>query len=136
MTESADRAARRGFWRLAAAHLAAWTLLPALCYPNAPLDAVEMYYWGHQWQWGYSKHPPLPGWLAAVVVDGGLGAPGLYLLSQLCVLACFWSAWRLGVELLGPRLALWSVVLLQGVFYFSVTSPEFNNNLGLMAFLA
>ena len=28
-------------------------------------DMVEAYSWGINWVWGYDKHPPLSGWVAA-----------------------------------------------------------------------
>lgn len=61
------------FWGIVAAHVFVWTLLPTLTQPSAPLDAVEMLFFGREWQWGYFKHPPLPAWLAeaAFRVCGG-----------------------------------------------------------------
>jgi hypothetical protein len=30
---------------------------------SLPLDVVsDGLSWGHEWQWGYYKHPPLPSW--------------------------------------------------------------------------
>ena len=59
---------RRWFWIFAVVHLAVWVLVPVLTHPNAPLDVVEIVYWGHEWQWGYVKHPPLPSWLSEAAV--------------------------------------------------------------------
>ena len=46
-----------------ALHAAVWTALPALLYPNLPLDLIEALIYGREWQLGYDKLPPLPWWL-------------------------------------------------------------------------
>ena len=46
-----------------ALHAAVWTALPALLYPNLPLDLIEALMYGREWQLGYDKLPPLPWWL-------------------------------------------------------------------------
>ncbi len=85
--------------------------------------------WGHEWRWGYDKHPPLSAWAAEIasVVSGGSDV-GLYALSALCTAGGLVVMWVLGRELLGERRALLSVVLVEGVYYFNFTSPEFNVN--------
>ena len=50
-----------------ALHLLVWTALPALLYPNLPLDLIEALTYGREWQLGYDKLPPLPWWLVEVV---------------------------------------------------------------------
>jgi len=118
-------------------HVAAWTLLPMLVNGNLPLDVIEHLAWGREWQWGYHKHPPLVAWLPelAGVLAGG-NDWGLYLLSQLCVAAAFWSMWRLAREFVTPGEALLSVLLLEAVAYHNFTSPEFNVNVALLGFWA
>jgi len=125
------------FWLFSIAHLVLWTFLPSLAQPNAPLDVVEMAYWGGQWQLGYWKHPPLAAWAAEAAVTATRGALwGVYLASQLAVVTAFWAAWRLGRELLSPRSAFFAAALLEGCFYYNVTTPEFNNNVALYPFWA
>ncbi len=118
------------FWTFVAVHVVAWTIVPAITQPNAPLDAIEMLYWGHAWQWGYFKHPPLPAWIAEAcwIVFGSVDWP-LYLASQLCVAACLWAAWQMARDTLRPWPALAASVLLETNYYFTFTTPEFNNNL-------
>ena len=41
-----------------ALHAAVWTALPALLYPNLPLDLIEALIYGREWQLGYDKLPP------------------------------------------------------------------------------
>lgn len=124
------------FWGFLAAHVTAWTVLPALANPNLPLDVIEGLAWGREWQLGYTKHPPLSAWLMeSFAVLGKIGGGGdwpLYLLSQAAVGVAFWAMWRLARDFLDPMPALLSVLLLEGIYYFSFTSPEFNANVVLL----
>lgn len=125
------------FWCFILGHVALWTLVPALTQPNAPLDTIEMLYWGHEWQWGYYKHPPLAGWIAeAACMLLGRSAWPTYLASQLCVVACFWSAWKLAREFFKPWQAICAVALLESSYYYTYTTPELNNNVVSRAFWA
>jgi len=101
VNRTAPDATVRLFQAFVAVHVAAWTLVPAITQPNAPLDAIEMLYWGHEWQWGYFKHPPLPAWIAEAcwLVFGSVDWP-LYLASQVCVAACLWAAWQMARDTL------------------------------------
>lgn len=130
VNRTAADATVRLFRAFVATHVAVWTIVPALTQPNAPLDAIEMLYWGHEWQWGYFKHPPLPAWIAEAcwLVFGSVDWP-LYLASQVCVAACLWAAWQMARDTLPPWPALAAVVVLETSLYFTFTTPEFNNNL-------
>lgn len=120
----------RWFWTFAVGHLLLWTAVPFFTQANGPLDNVEMLNWGHEWQWGYPKHPPLPAWSAeAASYLPGDPVWSTYLLSQVCILACFWSAWKMGREVLSPGIALAATVVLEGSIYYNCTTPEFNNNI-------
>ncbi|MCE5269103.1 MAG: glycosyltransferase family 39 protein [Planctomycetaceae bacterium] len=132
-----SRAASRAFWLLAALHLALWTLTPLAAQPVAPLDMVEMRYWGHQWQLGYHKHPPLPGWIAetACTLCGGKFF-GVYLASQLGIVACLWAVWRLGREVVSPWLAFLAACLVETSYWYTMGSVEYNNNVGMFPFWA
>lgn len=136
-TLSNDTQFTRIFWGWVACHVLIWTIIPCLIQPNLPLDAIEMLYIGHEWPLGHFKHPTLPGWMAeAASVLTGNSQWGIYLLSQLAVGTCFWAAWRLGREVLSPRLALIAAALLEGCCYYNFKSTEFNNNLGMYPFWA
>ncbi|MEM1213871.1 MAG: glycosyltransferase family 39 protein [Planctomycetota bacterium] len=155
--ESADDAAAsgvRGMGRplllLLVIHLLVWTVVPAVVNQNLPLDVVEAIAWGAEWEWGYDKHPPLSGWMAAgagwvgrAVADAtglGTGDWALYLLSQVCVVAAMLGVYLLGRETLGAggggRRAVLAVLLMQGVTYHHFTSPEFNVNVAQLPFWA
>lgn len=128
MTE--QRAATRWFWCFIGGHLLFWTLVPFFANCNAPLDCIEMLYWGQEWQWGYYKHPPLPAWFSETgrLLFGSVDWP-LYLASQLCVVTCFWAAWRMARQCLSAWPALAATVILEACYYFSFMSTELNNNM-------
>src|ERR1700752_58954 len=70
-------------------HLVVWPVLPALLYPNLPLDLIEALMYGREWQLGYDKLPPLPwGVVEAVLMTIGHDA-AYYLLAELAVPAAF-----------------------------------------------
>ncbi len=126
----ATRTTTRLFGMLVLAHLVIWTAAPLIAQPNATLDTVEMVLWGHEWQWGYYKHPPLPAWIseASVAMFGPVTWP-LHLGSQLLVVVCFWSVWRLAKQFLEPWPALASVMMLEACTYYHFSSIDLNNNL-------
>ena len=120
----------RCFWAFALGHVVIWTIVPALTQPNGPLDTMEMLYWGREWQWGYYKHPPLPAWLAQAA--SGLFGNAIwptYLVSQLCILACLWAAWRMMRDRVAPWVALCAAALIEASAFYNYTTPELNNNM-------
>lgn len=134
---AASDAARyaRVFRFVCLAHVIVWTVLPFVTQPNAPIDVIEMLYWGEEWELGYHKHPPLTAWLAEAAANlSGDSLWSVYLASQLAIVTCFWSVWRLARQMVDPRTSLLSVLVLEAVYYYSHTSTEFNNNVALMPF--
>jgi 4-amino-4-deoxy-L-arabinose transferase-like glycosyltransferase len=132
-----QEAARERRWLiwLLIGHVVVWTLVPVLTQPNLPLDAIEMLFWGREWELGYHKHPPLAAWMAETAACLTANAPwALYLLPQLAVVATLWSVWRLGREFVAPKAALLSVLLLECCLYFNLTAVEFNNNVATLPF--
>jgi hypothetical protein len=119
----------RCFLIFAFCHATLWTMLPVLTQPNAPLDTLEMIYWGHEWQPGYYKHPPLPAWLADFACRFSTNDVWpTYVLCQLATLGCFWGAFQVGREMRGNATGLLAVALLEGCYYYNFTTTEFNNN--------
>jgi 4-amino-4-deoxy-L-arabinose transferase-like glycosyltransferase len=130
--ETELRRSRRLLWLFMLAHLVAWTSVAVLTQPNAPVDTVEMAYWGHEWELGYHKHPPLPSWISeAVMVLSGRSVWATYLVAQIAVVACFWVAWRLAREMVSPRAALLPACLLECCYYYNFKSVELNNNVSM-----
>ena len=62
-----ERRPQAAFAVFLALHFVVWTALPALLYPNLPLDLIEALTYGREWQLGYDKLPPLPWWLVEIV---------------------------------------------------------------------
>jgi 4-amino-4-deoxy-L-arabinose transferase-like glycosyltransferase len=117
------------FWAFIVAHVVGWTVVPVIVQQCLPLDTIEMLSWGHEWQWGYYKHPPLPAWIAegCRLLCGSADWP-LYLVSQLCVALSFIAAWMLAREVLAPWPALVAVMLLELCPFLNYTTPQWNNN--------
>jgi 4-amino-4-deoxy-L-arabinose transferase-like glycosyltransferase len=126
--------AQPGGWLaiLVCAQLLFWTLTPWLVASSLPLDVVsDGLSWGHEWQWGYYKHPPLPSWMAELSFDA-FGSFGPFLLSQLAIAATYIFVFLLGRAFMPGRWAATGALLLAGVYYFSVPTPEFNHNVAQM----
>jgi 4-amino-4-deoxy-L-arabinose transferase-like glycosyltransferase len=121
---------------LIAAQIIVWTLVPYIFHTSMPLDVTaDGVSWGHEWQLGYYKHPPLPGWLVEVFFDT-FADLGPFLLSQLAVGITYLLVYRLGRELMGSEQAVAGTILLAAVYYFSVPTPEWNHNIAQLPFWA
>jgi 4-amino-4-deoxy-L-arabinose transferase-like glycosyltransferase len=117
---------------LVVAQLVLWTLLPWSLSRSLPLDVVsDGLAWGHEWQWGYYKHPPLPSWTVEAFFDA-FGDIGPFLLSQICIAGTYLFVFLLGREMMPVRWAAVGTLLLVGVYYFSIPTPEFNHNVAQM----
>lgn len=114
---------------LAGWHLLFWVLAPALSYRMLPLDTLELLGWGQHWQWGYYKHPPLGAWLGELTlqVSGG-HLVGLYVLAQLCVLITLFYVWKTARLFLDPHAAVVATALLEGAYWYTYLTPNFNMN--------
>jgi 4-amino-4-deoxy-L-arabinose transferase-like glycosyltransferase len=117
---------------LLCAQLVFWTAIPWLFSSSLPLDVVsDGLAWGHEWQWGYFKHPPLPSWAAEIFFDA-FGQIGPYLLSQIAIVTTYIFVFLLGRAFLPARWAAVGALLQTGVYYFSIPTPEFNHNVAQM----
>ncbi|WP_011299633.1 glycosyltransferase family 39 protein [Cupriavidus necator] len=119
------------------AHMILWTLLPSLLLKNASLDIIEALAWGHEWQLGYEKDPPLWPWVTeALTVWPGKNLWACYLAAQVCIGTVFVSVWQLGCRIASRREALLGALLLEGIYYFNFPTPEFNDIVLQMPFAA
>lgn len=118
-------------------HVLCWTLLPVFLQANAPIDVVEGLVWGHGWQWGYHRHPPLQAWLLETTGSVlGSSSLGYSALSAICSGLALWAIFSTGKLLARPLEALLAALLAEGILYFNFLLPEFNPNvlsLGLWA---
>ena len=117
-------------------HLLIWTLVPFLTNRNLPLDTIEALAWGSNLEWGYSKHPPLSAYLSEFFYFiFGNNDWAYYLLSQICVVLSFFVIFKFSKEFFkNSYLAFLSVVVLEGIYFYNFTTPEFNVNIAQLPF--
>ncbi len=110
--------------------LVLWTLVPSLLYTVLPLDTLEAIAWGSGFSLGNAKHPPLTGWIAGLteVATGHADWP-FFLLSQICVAGGMVFIYLLAREFFGREESALAALAPQFIFYYNVTSPEFNVNM-------
>ncbi len=124
------------FYIFIIAHLVIWTFVPAIVNQNLPLDTIEALAWGSNLEWGFNKHPPLSAFFAEVFfILFGPQDWAYYLLSQIYVIISFYFIFKLSNELLNNiKLSFISVILLEGIFFYNFTTPEFNVNVSQLPF--
>ena len=119
-------------------HLVIWTLIPTLSNENLPLDTIEALAWGSNLDWGFNKHPPL----SAIVVEFvflifGSQDWAYYFLSQVFVIIAFIYVWKFSQEIFEEKIySLISLFVLEGIYFYNFTTPEFNVNICQLPFWA
>ena len=106
------------FWVAALAQAALWTLLPSLFYAAPPGDLPLVLAVGHEWQLGSLYGPPLAFWLAESLTVSAAACAGVYLLSQLCVVATLMGGFALGRSMVGTAHAAMAILLMAGISVF------------------
>ncbi len=126
------------FYIFIASHLIVWTLIPSLTNNNLPLDTIEALAWGSNLDWGFNKHPPMSAFAAELFYQiFGPQDWSYYLLSQICVVVSFFAIFKFSENFFQNKFfCLLSVLLLEGIFFYNYTTPEFNVNVCLMPFWA
>ena len=119
-------------------HLMIWTLVPSITNHNLPLDTIEALAWGSNLDWGFNKHPPISALMVKIFYQiFGAQDWAYYFLSQLFVIISFYFVFKLSKEILSDKkLAMLSVLLLEGIYFYNFTSPEFNVNVCTLPFWA
>jgi 4-amino-4-deoxy-L-arabinose transferase-like glycosyltransferase len=109
-------------------HVSIWTLIPTLANSNLPLDTIEALAWASDIQWGYGKHPPLSAWFSGLVFAFFSNQDwAYYLLSQLFVALSFIVVWKFSEDFFKKQIhRLISILLLEGIYFYNFTTPEFN----------
>jgi hypothetical protein len=123
-----ERHPQAAFAVFLAVHALVWTALPALLYPNLPLDLIEALTYGREWQLGYDKLPPLPWWLVEIVYRVVGVDTAYYALAQLAVIGAFAAVYLTGRPLVGAVGALVAVLIIDGLHYFHFTAAKFNHD--------
>ncbi len=124
------------FYIFVTAHLIFWTLIPTLTNHNLPLDTIEALAWGSNLDWGFNKHPPMSAFFLEVFYQiFGSQDWAYYLLSQIFVVISFYYVFKLSKEILNNNLlGLISVLLIETIYFYNFTSPEFNVNVCQLPF--
>jgi len=119
-------------------HLIVWTVIPASTNNNLPLDTIEALAWGSNLDWGFNKHPPMSAFLAEIFYQiFGSKDWAYYLLSQICIIISFFVVFKLAEDFFKNKVfCLLSVLLLEGIYFYNFTTPEFNVNVCLIPFWA
>ena len=109
-------------------HLLLWTLAPSLTNNNLPLDTIEALAWGGNLDWGFNKHPPASAFFAELFYQiFGNNDWAYYLLSQIFLVFSFFIIFKLSQEIYKNKIfGLLSVVILEGIYFYNYTTPEFN----------
>ena len=110
------------------------TAIPSVFYTVLPLDTIETVMWSHPFSMGNAKHPPLAAWLAGVFTVAFAHTDfAMYLLSQVMMVVGFAYMYRLGKEFFSTEKAVFSVILLSTIIFYTFDSAKFNVNLPHMA---
>ena len=119
-------------------HLILWTLTPSLTNNNLPLDTIEALAWGSNLDWGFNKHPPMSAFIVEIFYQiFGSNDWAYYLLSQIFIVFSFFIIFQFSKEILNNEiLAFISVLLLEGIYFYNFTTPEFNVNVCQIPFWA
>ena len=124
------------FLIFAISHLINWTLVPTITNKNIPIDKIEELAWGRNLDWGFNKHPPASAFFSEVFFQiFGAQDWAYYLLSSIFVIIAFYYVFKFAYEILGNlKLSLISVFLLESIYFYNFTTPEFNVNVCQLPF--
>ncbi len=124
------------FYIFVTTHLIFWTLIPSLTNHNLPLDTIEALAWGSNLDWGFNKHPPMSAFFPEVFFQiFGSQDWAYYLLSQIFVVISFYYVFIFSKEILNNNLlGLISVLLIETIYFYNFTTPEFNVNVCQLPF--
>jgi len=124
------------FYTLIVTHLILWTLIPSMTNNNLPLDTIEALAWGSNLDWGFNKHPPASAFFLEIFYQiFGPQDWAYYLLSQVFVVITFIVVFKFAEELFKNKaLSLISILLLESIYFYNFTTPEFNVNVCQLPF--
>ena len=124
------------FYIFLSVHLVLWTVVPTLVNQNLPLDTIEALAWGSNLDWGFNKHPPASAFFVEIFYQlFGAQDWSYYFLGQIFVIISFYFVFKLSNEFLNNlKLSLISVLILEGIYFYNFTTPEFNVNVAQLPF--
>ena len=117
-------------------HLLIWTIVPTITNKNLPLDVIEALAWGSNLDWGFNKHPPGSAFFPEIFFQiFGAQDWAYYFLSSLFVVISFYFVFKVADEILSSKLlSLFSVLILEAIYFYNFTTPEFNVNVCQLPF--
>ena len=124
------------FFIFVLSHLLIWTVVPTLTNKNLPLDVIEALAWGSNLDWGFNKHPPGSAFFPEIFFQiFGAQDWAYYFLSSLFVVISFYFVFKVADEILSSKLlSLFSVLILEAIYFYNFTTPEFNVNVCQLPF--
>jgi len=124
------------FYIFVITHLIFWTLIPSLTNHNLPLDTIEALAWGSNLDWGFNKHPPMSAFFPEIFFQiFGSQDWVYYLLSQIFVIISFYYVFKFSNEIFNNKLlGLVSLLLIEAIYFYNFTTPEFNVNVCQLPF--
>ncbi len=133
---SSNRNINNIFFIFALSHLFIWTVVPTITNKNLPLDVIEALAWGSNLDWGFNKHPPGSAFFPEVFFQiFGAQDWAYYFLSSLFMVISFYFVFKLASEILQNKLlSLFSVLILEAIYFYNFTTPEFNVNVCQLPF--
>ena len=124
------------FFIFVLSHLLIWTVVPTITNKNLPLDVIEALAWGSNLDWGFNKHPPGSAFFPEIFFQiFGAQDWAYYFLSSLFVVISFCFVFKVADEILSSKLlSLFSVLILEAIYFYNFTTPEFNVNVCQLPF--
>ena len=124
------------FFIFVLSHLLIWTVVPTITNKNLPLDVIEALAWGSNLDWGFNKHPPGSAFFPEIFFQiFGAQDWAYYFLSSLFVVISFYFVFKVADEILSSKLlSLFSVLILESIYFYNFTTPEFNVNVCQLPF--
>jgi len=123
------------FWLATLTQAALWFLVPVLFYASPPSGLAQVLALGHEFPLDGRFGPPLAYWIAEIAFRLA-GLPGVYALSQICLIATYWCVFALGRAIVGETHAAMAVLLMAGVSVFTLPTPNFGPSMLAMALWA
>ena len=126
------------FYIFITVHAVVWIVVPSFTNNNLPLDTIEALAWGSNLDWGFNKHPPMSAFIVEIFYQiFGSQDWAYYFLSQIFVITSFFVVFKFAEDFFENKIfCLLSVLLLEGIYFYNFTTPEFNVNVCLMPFWA
>lgn len=117
-------------------HLVVWTLVPSLTNQNLPLDTIKALAWSSNLDWGFNKHPLMSAFFPEIFYRiFGPNDWAFYFLSQLFVIIAFYFVYKFSIEIFKNKpLSFLSVIVLESIYFYNFTTPEFNVNVCQLPF--